>query len=235
MRVGRFLSHTQTSSSRRLMNGYAGCGAYRALEPVAEVGRVGREHAVAEQAEHGLVLLLQQQLELCLVLVQVVEVAHSAQCSRALRASKAPRPGTSRPGATSSERARGRRRARAGADGGSAGLSRGSRPRRRGAGRGRESAGPGPARPPGRGRGGPRRRGAGRGAREPEEEVSTTGTPFRKRGLVEVPDGLGLDERGDGERARRRAPRRARRAPSGSSPRGRRGSRRARCRPSSRA
>ena len=68
---------------------------------VAEIGRVRREDAVAEQAEHGLVLLLQQQLELCLVLVQVVEVAHNRQCSRALRASKVPRPGTSRPGATS--------------------------------------------------------------------------------------------------------------------------------------
>src|SRR3954454_21347678 len=74
---------------------------HRALEPVAEVGRVRREDAVAEQAEHGLVLLLQQQLELCLVLVQVVEVAHNRQCSRALKASKVPRPGTSRPGATS--------------------------------------------------------------------------------------------------------------------------------------
>src|SRR4051795_1966847 len=41
----------------------------RALEPVAEIGGIRREDAVPEETEYGLVLLLQQELELCLVLV----------------------------------------------------------------------------------------------------------------------------------------------------------------------
>src|SRR3954466_1873202 len=49
----------------------AGRGRRRLLdfELVAEVRRVLREHAVAEETEDGLVLLLQRELELCLVLV----------------------------------------------------------------------------------------------------------------------------------------------------------------------
>src|SRR4029077_11372007 len=46
------------------------------LEAVAEIRRIRREHAVAEEGEDRLVLLLQPELELRLVFVQLVEVRH---------------------------------------------------------------------------------------------------------------------------------------------------------------
>src|SRR5947207_5750756 len=58
----------------------------RQLELVAEVRRVLREDAIAEEAEDGLVLLLEAELELGLELVELVEVAHRAHPSSARRA-----------------------------------------------------------------------------------------------------------------------------------------------------
>src|SRR2546429_4789454 len=57
------------------------------VELVAEVGRVLREHAVAEEAEDGGVLLLERKLQLGLELVQLIEVRHrSRHCSPANKA-----------------------------------------------------------------------------------------------------------------------------------------------------
>ena len=82
-----------------------------ALEPVAEVRRIGREDAVAEEAEDRLVLLLEPKLELGLVFVEIVEVTTSGtQCSRAMRAWTSPRPGISSPGAISASGPRTNRR-----------------------------------------------------------------------------------------------------------------------------
>ena len=50
----------------------------RPLEPVAEIRRVRGEDAIPEAAEDGLVLLAQLALEVCLVLVEIVEVGHPA-------------------------------------------------------------------------------------------------------------------------------------------------------------
>src|SRR5205823_12789805 len=81
--------------------GVRGLRDLRQIELVAEVGRVLREHAVAEQAEDGGVLLLEAKLELRLELVELVEVAHAAECSFARRGSRGPFPGTSRAGSSS--------------------------------------------------------------------------------------------------------------------------------------
>src|SRR5439155_10079514 len=47
------------------------------VELVAEIRRVLGQHTEAEEREDGLVLLLQRKLELCLVLVEIVEVGHA--------------------------------------------------------------------------------------------------------------------------------------------------------------
>jgi hypothetical protein len=46
------------------------------LQPVAQVGRLGGQHAVAKQAEYRRVFTLQPQLELGVVLLEVVDVGH---------------------------------------------------------------------------------------------------------------------------------------------------------------
>src|SRR4029078_7486714 len=46
------------------------------VEDVAEVGRLLRQHAVAEHPGHGRVLALQRELQLCGVLLWVLEMAH---------------------------------------------------------------------------------------------------------------------------------------------------------------
>src|SRR5207249_9939183 len=69
---------------------------------VAEVRRVLRQDAEAEETEDRLVLLLEPELEVGLVVVEIVEVGHSeGQCTRARRAWIGPFPGTSSAGATS--------------------------------------------------------------------------------------------------------------------------------------
>src|SRR5206468_12995369 len=78
----------------------------RQLEPVAEVGRVLGQDAVPEEAEDGRVLPLEAKLELRLELVELVEVAHAAECSFASRASTRPFPGTSRAGSSSASGSR---------------------------------------------------------------------------------------------------------------------------------
>ena len=165
MRVGRFLSQTQTSSSSQVEERVRGLRRVRALELVAEVRRVRREHAVAEEPEDRLVLLLQPELELGLVLVEIVEVRHPGpQCSRARRSCTSPGPGSRGP-ERSRRAARGRRRARAGAGAGPAGRARRSRRRRRAA-RSRSSVrGPCGATPSRPARSAARRRAAAPGAR----------------------------------------------------------------------
>ena len=71
------------------------------VEPVAEVGRVLREDAVAEEAEDGRVLALQLELELRLELVELVEMAHGVDSSNRRRSATGPRPGTTRSGSSS--------------------------------------------------------------------------------------------------------------------------------------
>ena len=51
------------------------------VEPVAEVGRILGEDAVAEEAEDRRVLALQLELELGLELVELVEMTHGEDCS----------------------------------------------------------------------------------------------------------------------------------------------------------
>src|SRR4051794_1506076 len=99
------------------------------IELVAEVRRVLRQHAVAEEAEDGRVLLPQLELELRLVLVELIEVAHLEQCS------PAPRGSSRAPGAA-------RARTAVRADGGAApaGPARRSPRRRRAKRRGRASS-----------------------------------------------------------------------------------------------
>ena len=80
------------------------------VELVAEVGRVGREDAVAEEAEDGRVLPLQRQLELRLEFVQIVQVGHSTQSSSASSSSTPPWPGTTSFGARSARGSRTNRR-----------------------------------------------------------------------------------------------------------------------------
>src|SRR6266545_2928854 len=76
------------------------------VELVAEVGRVLRQHAEAEEAEDGRVLPLESELELGLVFVQLVEVRHRPQSSAESRADTGPRPGTTRPGSSSASGSR---------------------------------------------------------------------------------------------------------------------------------
>src|SRR5262249_31065307 len=71
------------------------------VELVAEIRRILGEHAVAEEAEDGRVLLLQPELELRLVFVQLVEVRHGGQSSAESNAPTPPRPGTTSPGSSS--------------------------------------------------------------------------------------------------------------------------------------
>src|SRR5205807_1311857 len=80
------------------------------LELVAEICRVLRQHAVAEQPEDSRVLLLEAKLELRLELVELVEVAHAPESSFARRASTGPFPGTSRAGSSSASGSRTNRR-----------------------------------------------------------------------------------------------------------------------------
>ena len=56
--------------------GVARLGDVGEVELVAEVRRVLRQHAVAEEPENGRVLLLKGELELGLELVKLVEVRH---------------------------------------------------------------------------------------------------------------------------------------------------------------
>ena len=79
IRVGRFLSQTQTSSIFSVEERVARLRDVLEVELVAEVRRVLRQHAVAEEAEDGRVLLLQPELELGLELVELVEVRHAAR------------------------------------------------------------------------------------------------------------------------------------------------------------
>src|SRR5207244_2091411 len=71
------------------------------VELVAEVRRVLRQHAVAEEAEDGRVLLLEAKLELGLELVEIVQMAHGAECTAARRVWTGPRPGIPRVGSSS--------------------------------------------------------------------------------------------------------------------------------------
>src|SRR5215212_4169526 len=84
------------------------------VELVAEVRRVLRQHAVAEEREDRRVLLLERELELCLELVELVEVRHPVIIALPTRS----RPGRAR-GSRGPDRARpeapGRSAARAGA------------------------------------------------------------------------------------------------------------------------
>src|SRR5690348_3990806 len=73
----------------------------REIEAVAEVRRVLRQDAVAEEPEDRRVLLLEAELELCLELVELVEVAHGDESSFARRVWTDPFPGTSRVGSSS--------------------------------------------------------------------------------------------------------------------------------------
>ena len=146
------------------------------LDLVAEVGRVRREHAVAEQREDRRVLLLQLELEIGLELVELVEVRHHADCSPATRSASGPRPGTTRSRVELGQRlereqALVQARMRA-----PPAPARRSVRRRTGAGRGRSSA----ARSAGlrgSGRAGARSRAAGRAARGP----AATSRPRRRR------------------------------------------------------
>src|SRR5581483_3087165 len=124
-----------------------------ALELVAQICRILREHAVAEEAEDGLVLLLKLELEVGLVLVEIVQVRH-AGLSVAGQGESGPPPFQGLPGP---ERARRGGRARTRARG-VAGAGRAGR-----AGRGRASSGPAGATRPACGRSAARLR-AGRPA-----------------------------------------------------------------------
>ena len=107
-----------------------------------------RQHAVAEERVDRAVLPLEAELELGLEVVELVEVAHAADCSFASRSDTSPRPGTTSSGASSAS----------GSSTNSRSWSRGCGhgqarlvdrlARRRGAGRGRSSRGPqrGPSR-----------------------------------------------------------------------------------------
>ena len=69
------------------------------VELVAEVGRVLREDAVAEEREDGGVLALERELELRLEVVEVVEVGHQPPQSRRARSVRhRPAPGNDRLG-----------------------------------------------------------------------------------------------------------------------------------------
>src|SRR5207247_2502732 len=134
------------------------------LVPVAEVGRVLRDDAVAEEAEDIRVLLLQPELELRLVFVQLIEVRHGLILAPAcLRPAAGARLAGGAPG-----RAPGGARRRTLAPRGERGAPSSPAPRptrrRRGAGRGRSSAGPSAPRACARGPGSARRRAGGRGA-----------------------------------------------------------------------
>ena len=134
------------------------------VELVAEVRRVLGQHAVAEEREDRGVLLLQRELELCLELVELVEMRHRIIIALPTR----PAPGRAR-----GSRARGRARpaaparsaARAGVDAESGGPARRSARRRRAAGRGRSCAARSAVLRPARGPGGARSRAAARAAR----------------------------------------------------------------------
>src|SRR5206468_1424734 len=86
------------------------------VELVAEVRRILREDAVAEETEDGGVLALQLELELCLELVELVEVGHGVSLDDV----EAPTPPRGR-GLTGSDRAPRAARARSGARAGEGG------------------------------------------------------------------------------------------------------------------
>src|SRR5262249_61804472 len=85
-------------------------GHHLEIELVAEVRRVLREDAVAEQTEDGRVLLLQPELELGLELVELIQVAHASESSAARRSATRPRPGTTRSRSRSSNGSRAKAR-----------------------------------------------------------------------------------------------------------------------------
>src|SRR6476469_1901803 len=60
------------------------------LQPVAQICRLCRQHAVAEEAEHRRVLALQSELELCVVFLEIIDVGHESKSTPARSAS--PRP-----------------------------------------------------------------------------------------------------------------------------------------------
>ena len=197
------------------------------VELVAEVRRVLREHAVAEEAEDGRVLLLQPELGVGLEFVEFVEVGHRADSRFPRKLSSGPSPGTARPGSRSASGSSTNRRSWSRGCGTVSPGSSSAR-RRRGGGRGRSSAA----------RSGPVARAAELALDREQRVEELAGVEVgldRGRGveearLVEIADGLGLAE---DETATTRTPgeRRAPRARRASSPRGRRGSRRARCTP----
>src|SRR5262249_31937051 len=76
------------------------------VELVAQVRPVLREHAVAEERVDGAVLPLESQLELGLVVVQLVDVAHDWDCSFDNKSATVPRPGIRRSGASSASGSR---------------------------------------------------------------------------------------------------------------------------------
>src|SRR5438552_5930622 len=67
------------------------------VELVAEVCRVLRQNAEAEERIDRAVLLLEPELQLRLEVVELVEVAHGFDCSPRMRASTEPCPGTKSP------------------------------------------------------------------------------------------------------------------------------------------
>src|SRR5437868_1109532 len=71
------------------------------VELVAEVRCVLRQHAVAEEAEDGRVLLLEAKLELGLELVELVQMAHAGECSAVRRVRIGPCRGTTSAGSSS--------------------------------------------------------------------------------------------------------------------------------------
>src|SRR5437868_11977051 len=67
------------------------------VELVAEIRRVLRQDAEAEQRVDRAVLLLEPELQLRFEVVELVEVAHGFDCSPRMRASRLPCPGTKSP------------------------------------------------------------------------------------------------------------------------------------------
>ena len=104
IRVGRLLSHTQTSSIFTLEERIRRLRHVLQVELVAEVRGVLRQDAVAEERVDRAVLLLQPKLELGLELVEFVEVTHRADCSPRNKSATVPRPGTTSVGRELGER-----------------------------------------------------------------------------------------------------------------------------------
>src|SRR5262249_18583253 len=117
------------------------------VELVAEVRRVLCQHTEPEERVDGAVFLLEAELELGLVVVELVEVAHHSDCSPRIRASTGPFPCTESPGSSGKRGSRTKSRwARGGCGKVRPGSSTTSSPKRRRS----RSIGRGPYRGPSR-------------------------------------------------------------------------------------